>query len=76
MTSRLSAFLVRRPRLLLLDEPLNALDAFTRREMQDLLARLAGEYALSVVMVTHDEEEARRLAGRVLVLEEGIFRGA
>ena len=69
----LARALVRRPRLLLLDEPLNALDAFTRREMQDLLARLAGEYALSVVMVTHDEEEARRLAGRVLVLEEGIF---
>jgi sulfonate transport system ATP-binding protein len=69
----LARALVRRPRLLLLDEPLSALDAFTRREMQDLLARLAREYALSVVMVTHDEEEARRLADRVLTLEEGKF---
>jgi sulfonate transport system ATP-binding protein len=72
----LARALIRRPRLLLLDEPFGALDAYTRREMQELLAGLVREHALSVVMVTHDEDEARRLAGRVLVLEEGKLREA
>jgi len=67
----LARALVRRPRLLLLDEPLGSLDAFTRREMQDLLAALVREYALSVVMVTHDREEARRFTDTVFVLENG-----
>jgi sulfonate transport system ATP-binding protein len=67
----LARALVRRPHLLLLDEPFGALDAFTRRDMQDLLAALRDKHALSVVMVTHDRDEAKRLARRVLVLEEG-----
>lgn len=72
----LARALVRRPRLLLLDEPFSGLDAFTRREMQDLLAALVREHELSAVMVTHDEAEARRLADRVLVLEGGKLREA
>ena len=71
----LARALVRRPRLLLLDEPFGSLDAFTRREMQDLLAGLVRRYRLSVVMVTHDRDEARRLADTVLVLEDGRLRG-
>jgi sulfonate transport system ATP-binding protein len=67
----LARALVREPRLLLLDEPFGALDAFTRREMQDLLAALVREHAFSVVMVTHDRAEAERLAHRILVLEGG-----
>jgi sulfonate transport system ATP-binding protein len=70
----LARALVRRPRLLLLDEPFGALDAFTRREMQDLLAALVEKHAFSVVMVTHDRDEAERLAHRILVLEEGRLK--
>jgi sulfonate transport system ATP-binding protein len=43
--------------------------------MQDLLAALARRHSLSVVMVTHDTDEARRLADRVLVLEDGRLKG-
>jgi sulfonate transport system ATP-binding protein len=70
----LARALVRRPRLLLLDEPFGALDAFTRREMQDLLAALVRKHASSVVMVTHDRDEAERLAHRILVLEGGRLK--
>jgi sulfonate transport system ATP-binding protein len=71
----LARALVRKPRLLLLDEPFGSLDAFTRREMQDLLAALVREYGLSVIMVTHDREEARRFTDTVFVLEDGKLRG-
>jgi len=47
-----------------------SLDAFTRREMQDLLAALVREYGLSVIMVTHDREEARRFMDTAFVLEK------
>jgi sulfonate transport system ATP-binding protein len=67
----LARALVRRPRLLLLDEPLGSLDAFTRREIQDLLAAIVREYGLSVIMVTHDREEALRFTDKVFVLENG-----
>jgi len=67
----LARALIRKPRLLLLDEPFSSLDAFTRREMQDLLAGLARDLALSVIMVTHDIDEAKRLARRILNLENG-----
>jgi len=70
----LARALVRKPRLLLLDEPFGSLDAFTRRETQDLLAALAREYGLSVIMVTHDREEARRFTDTVFVLEDGKLR--
>jgi sulfonate transport system ATP-binding protein len=69
----LARALVRKPRLLLLDEPFGALDAFTRRDMQGLLTALVKQYGLSVVMVTHDLEEAMGLADRILVLAEGRF---
>jgi sulfonate transport system ATP-binding protein len=70
----LARALVRRPRLLLLDEPFGALDAYTRREMQDLLAALVRKHACGVVMVTHDRDEAERLAHRILVLEGGRLK--
>lgn len=57
-------------RLLLLDEPLAAVDAQTRAEVQDLLLSLAAEYRQTCVLVTHDVEEAIYLADRVVVLSQ------
>ena len=60
------------------DEPLGALDALTRLEMQTLIERLWAESRFSAVLVTHDVEEAIALADRVLVMEAGklIFQTA
>jgi len=59
--------------LLLLDEPLGALDALTRLEMQALIEKIWVQRRLSIVLVTHDVEEAVALADRVLVMERGRF---
>jgi sulfonate transport system ATP-binding protein len=59
--------------LLLLDEPLGALDALTRLEMQALIEKIWMRRRFSVVLVTHDVEEAVALADRVLVMEHGQF---
>jgi NitT/TauT family transport system ATP-binding protein len=60
--------LAARSRLLLLDEPLAAVDAQTRAEMQDLLLDLAKRYQQTCVLVTHDVDEAIYMADRVVVL--------
>jgi sulfonate transport system ATP-binding protein len=59
------------PRLLLLDEPLGALDALTRIEMQQLIERLWLEQSFTVLLVTHDVSEAVALADRVVLIEAG-----
>jgi sulfonate transport system ATP-binding protein len=59
------------PRLLLLDEPLGALDALTRIEMQQLIEKLWLEQGFTAILVTHDVSEAVSLADRVLLIEEG-----
>ncbi|WP_019533765.1 ATP-binding cassette domain-containing protein [Paenibacillus ginsengihumi] len=59
------------PRLLLLDEPLGALDALTRIEMQQLIERLWLEQGFTAILVTHDVSEAVALADRVILIEEG-----
>ena len=59
------------PPLLLLDEPLGALDALTRAEMQTLLADLWRERGFTALLVTHDIEEAVLLADRVILLDAG-----
>ncbi|MEV0244959.1 ATP-binding cassette domain-containing protein [Nocardia sp. NPDC050712] len=69
----LARALVREPELLLLDEPFAALDALTRLQMQDLVADLVARHRPAVLMVTHDVDEAVRLADRVLVLDRGRF---
>lgn len=76
----LARALASNPRLLLLDEPLGALDALTRLEMQRLIERLWRDQAFTAILVTHDVEEAVSLADRIVVLEEGriveIFENA
>jgi len=66
----LARALVAAPRLLLLDEPLGALDALTRIEMQGLIERLWREAGFTALLVTHDVEEAFFMAQRVVVLSE------
>lgn len=67
----LARALVRKPRLLLLDEPFAALDALTRLKMQDLIRELCRVHGPATLFVTHDVEEAIRLADRILVLRDG-----
>jgi osmoprotectant transport system ATP-binding protein len=59
------------PPVLLMDEPTGALDAVTRDRLQGELVRLQRELGKTVVLVTHDLEEARRLASRIAVLDAG-----
>jgi sulfonate transport system ATP-binding protein len=67
----LARALASRPGLLLLDEPLGALDALTRIEMQSLLERIWREQRFTAVLVTHDVTEALALADRVILLDGG-----
>jgi ABC-type Fe3+/spermidine/putrescine transport system ATPase subunit len=72
----LARALVIQPQLLLLDEPLSALDRKVRQEVREELKRIQAETGVTTVMVTHDQEEALFLADRVLVLEAGVVRQA
>ena len=69
----LARALVSHPRLLALDEPLGALDALTRIEMQDLIARVWRDKGFTAIVVTHDVTEAVALADRILVIEDGLI---
>jgi sulfonate transport system ATP-binding protein len=66
----LARALVHTPRMLLLDEPLGALDALTRIEMHRLIERLWQRHGFTALLVTHDVSEAVALADRVLLIEE------
>lgn len=67
----LARALVHRPRLLLLDEPLGALDALTRIEMHALIETLWRKHGFTAMLVTHDVQEAIALADRVILIEDG-----
>jgi sulfonate transport system ATP-binding protein len=69
----LARALIRSPELLLLDEPFGALDALTRLKIQSLVANLHERHNPSVVLVTHDVDEAILLADRILVLQDGVI---
>ena len=64
----LARALVGHPKVLLLDEPLGALDAFTRMNMQDLVLDIWKEYNMTMIMVTHDVDEAIYLSDQVVVM--------
>ncbi len=70
----LARALVKRPRLLLLDEPLSALDAKLRETMQNELVKLHNTVGITFVVVTHDQDEALSMAERVAVMESGGIR--
>jgi nitrate/nitrite transport system ATP-binding protein len=63
--------LATQPRILLMDEPLSALDALTRAKLQDEIERIRGQEQRTIVLVTNDVDEALLLADRVAILEQG-----
>ncbi len=67
----LARALVKRPKVLLLDEPLGALDKKLRSEMQLELKRLQAEFGITFVIVTHDQEEALVMADRIAIMKDG-----
>lgn len=65
---------INRPKLLLLDEPLSALDYKLRLQMQSELKRLQRELGITFVFVTHDQEEALSMSDRIAVMKDGKFQ--
>ena len=62
------------PKMLLLDEPLSALDAKLREQMQSELKRLQRELGITFVFVTHDQQEALSMSDRIAVMKNGVFQ--
>lgn len=69
----LARSLVKRPQLLMLDEPLGALDKKLREETQVELVKIIKQVGVTCVMVTHDQDEAMTMADRIAVMSEGRF---
>jgi len=69
----LARALVKRPAVLLLDEPLGALDLKVRRQMQDELVRIKQSTGTTLIHVTHDQEEACAIADRIAVMKNGMI---
>jgi spermidine/putrescine transport system ATP-binding protein/putrescine transport system ATP-binding protein len=70
----LARALVKRPKVLLLDEPLSALDAKLRDEMRLELTRLQENVGITFIIVTHDQDEALSMASRIAVMDRGAVR--
>ena len=67
----LARTMVMKPKILLLDEPLSALDGVIKESIKDRIKTIAREYHLTTIIVTHDPEEALTLSDRVLIINEG-----
>lgn len=65
--------LILKPSVLLLDEPFSALDAKIRQQMREELKKIQSELGITVVFVTHDQEEAMALSHRIVVMNKGVF---
>ena len=63
--------IIANPKILLMDEPFSALDPLSKVQLQDLIKTLHNEYRMTTVFVTHDMDEAMKLADRICVLKEG-----
>ena len=63
--------IIANPKILLMDEPFSALDPLSKVQLQDLIKTLHNEYKRTTVFVTHDMDEAMKLADRICVLKEG-----
>lgn len=70
----LARAVVSRPKVVLLDEPLGALDQQLRREMQFELKRMQREIGITFIYVTHDQEEALTMSDRIAVMSEGVVQ--
>lgn len=66
--------LLKKPNVLLMDEPFAALDAITRNELQQMLKRLINDRAITCLFITHDINEALTIGQRLLVMREGKIR--
>ena len=67
----LARTMVMKPKILLLDEPLSALDGVIKESIKERIKTIAREYHLTTIIVTHDPEEALTLSDRVLIINEG-----
>jgi molybdate transport system ATP-binding protein len=72
----LARALVRKPKVLLLDEPLSALDSSMRSSLQDYILDFHKRYALTTILISHDLQEVLKMSKRVLVLENGYIQDA
>lgn len=70
----LARALVRQPKLLLLDEPLSALDTAMQTKLQDYILHIHRQYNLTTLMVSHDLNEVIKMSKRVLILEDGAIK--
>ena len=69
----LARTMVMKPKILLLDEPLSALDGVIKESIKDRIRTIAKQYHLTTIIVTHDPEEALTLSDRVLIINEGMI---
>ena len=66
--------MIGQPKILLMDEPFSALDAISRKQLQVLTKELHKEFVMTTIFVTHDTDEALKLADRIAVLQDGEIR--
>ena len=66
--------MIGQPKILLMDEPFSALDAISRKQLQVLTKELLKEFGMTTIFVTHDTDEALKLADRIAVLQDGEIR--